>query len=524
MGNLTTFHVILSPEQVSSLKKRAVHWGIMKNVDSFSQTIFEAILLALTLPERAKGGLRLQSLQKKLQASSLEESENTSDHSEDERPWSELDPRRQNERLREAADHLQHAFAKAEKCLSMRDELGDLVGLSRSIGSVLEYLMSATKGARTALTLESVPATLARQIEKNLQKRMTYKSRFMHLQYWAKWAQGVSVDQFRSLASCGALQRGMVPRWEEVVEHNKKRITNYQAVFSDALSIYRTRYLGFHFDLEPLAKAMALQQILHLYNQNPALLKRMLQEGPLRILLSVGGDGFNTSRTAHGNCIGLYAKITITPHHGKARLADLADGDQKMARNVMSGDTFTVALFTGGEHRANLKRQLTHHVSDLDNMKPQEVLAALGTMTKDGLKDACSRFSLPTRCAEQELNKSQLVSAITSFLSEPKNQITLTSPIFNPPPASEVEAAIRGTGDLKLESTPQGRRSLMDAMDEINGAKGVALVPKCESAAAAGDPSLPPSLTHSLLPSIHPFLPPYLSLSRVSPSLPHTDT
>ena len=92
--------------------------------------------------------------------------------------------------------------------------------------------------------------------------------------------------------------------------------------------------------------------------------------------VSVGGDGFSTSRTAQGNSVGLFSKVTIIPSYGGLRLAAHIGGDQKKARNVLSGETFTAALLTGGEHQANLKRQLTFNYSALDKMKPAEVLAA----------------------------------------------------------------------------------------------------------------------------------------------------
>ena len=127
MGNLATYAVHLSPMQVSSLKKRAVNWGLMDKNDLFSQPIFEKIVLALIQTERAKGGLRLEKLRKQLQAAKSKDcGDNPVRARNDERPWIELDARRQNERLREAGDHLQLGFAKAMAALNMRDESGEL--------------------------------------------------------------------------------------------------------------------------------------------------------------------------------------------------------------------------------------------------------------------------------------------------------------------------------------------------------------------------------------------------------------
>jgi hypothetical protein len=156
MGNLTTYAVHLSPMQVSSLKKRAMNWGLMDKNDLFSQTIFEKIVLALILPEQAKGGLRLKHLRKQLhEANSNESGDNPGPDRVrvDERPWIELDARRQNERLREAGDYLQLGFAKAEAALNMRDESGELVSMCHSLGLALEYIMTGTYLSRTKLTV-----------------------------------------------------------------------------------------------------------------------------------------------------------------------------------------------------------------------------------------------------------------------------------------------------------------------------------------------------------------------------------
>ena len=478
------FTAILDQKQIKNLEKRAKRWGLPGSEKVLSQEMFQMIIDKLTLAENAVGGLRLRN---KVIAQAPPTSNEPDKTAENLTPWSMLKRRRQRERLLEAGAVAREAFLAMEKFLNMRDDDGERSGLDDVVHEVLEYLLHQARGEnRLQLTEKMVPTGLRSEIEKAHTKKLIYKHRYDRIAEWARVMRHLTAENYRGLATSQCIPRGMVPPYEVVQKYQE----NMEQKHLSLSRIYRTLAIGMQFDVKAVVTGSIASYMMEYPRKQ---LEQMLERGRrLRLMLQFGTDAFRADKINTG-CVGSYLGLHLLPEYGTCRLIDFFDGNQTAARRSNPNVTATVCLFTNGENHENLVRNLTDRYMEEENLFSAR--DRIPTMCRDDLLNLCSRLGLPHTSAGKSMNKPNLIAMLTTFMNEPKNQVMLHSPMFQPLRATHGIFPWNG----QLETMLLRNKSVLDAFLDLHNSKGVVCLPPNVNDVNAGNVKVEVSLHISLM-------------------------
>ena len=261
----------------------------------------------------------------------------------------------------------------------MRDETGERCSLDEVLREVLEHLMDSRGENRVKLTKEMVPTRLCDDIAKAHTKKLVYKFRFEHIDNWGRLMGHYTAENLRDLAASKCIPRGMTPPYQAIQRHLNEADAKHLSVSR----IFRTLGIGMQFDIKMMVRGFICSFLLKYPRET---LMEMAKEGKPRFLLLMGNDGFRSPKM--DGAVGCYMFLSLLPAYGKRRLIDFHRGNQIAARNSNLNSTLTACLYTNGEHRENMQRNLCNTFAEEEPL--ERAFARVGQMKRDELFHWCS--------------------------------------------------------------------------------------------------------------------------------------
>ena len=240
---------------------------------------------------------------------------------------SEVSVQMKRARLREAADILRASIDEVSGVLAMTGANGGPADADEVLSAVCTYASARIKRVdrRLPLTVDMVPASLARRIAREHRRELQCEYRFQNMREWAdvKYATTMTQEVLQRLKKC--FPRGMLPTWAEIEAFASKELST-DLEFTRA---FITNSIGIQ--VGPLASIKKFISEAFLRFEagfQKGIVKSMKPGERVRVIVVAGVDGFNCKHFV-SPLVGGYLCYALLPAYGGERLVDIYGGGSR---------------------------------------------------------------------------------------------------------------------------------------------------------------------------------------------------